>query len=405
MEVPNFSTEKIITVPSSNRINENDQEQDKEKEYSEFDLNSSQLEPTLSKHKFRRKKSNLFFFIQTKITSLFNQNNNLSSKEKFYLIILLLILSITFIIKLFIYFSCLIILFRNFSELKKSFTDLLFTKYFGLYLYFIDLFFLFIGLILLFCENFIQLGVRLKLIENIKENSLKQIILCKFLFFLSLGMVPEIIITMLKFKNKNNIILSFFRLKFENQPMIFLILVIYFLYLLINPKKEDEENKIMQIKKSLLDKKNIIMGFLDKYIFTWNNFTKENTKKIKKINKDKNKENKNEEEINNINSENSSINNSAFETLLSNKFKKKKEENSKIMLIKNYLFKEGICGNIKKYLVLGGTVYMLGPIALNGIFGYGYYVFSFTNDVGCFLFKMDLILSFVFGYFLIKLAE
>lgn len=469
MEMPNFSTEPIITLHNNRIDNEDyylsskDNEKELYKNYSELERDpNTQIEPIFYRKKFKRPESSLFVFIKQKLSSLFDPKKKLSKKEEFYLKILLIILIVNFFIKEYIFFCSLFILFRNFLSVPKFFCEFLFSRIYGMFLFLVDLIFLLIGIVLLFCENFIQLGARFTLMENVKENSLKPIILSKFLFFISLGMIPELSIAMLGFKNKNNIILSIFKMKFGNQPIVLIFIILYFLYLFNNSSEDDKKT---QIKKHFIYLKIYVMNFLDKYVFLWNDFQEE---KIKNDDKDlpsdeekkngsnkkikDNKESKEEKEnkkkqnfVGNMEKEingeenmkklmdkkgdknnkkivdeeiedeednikriinNNKKKDKGLGTLLLKEFSTdKKEENSFLGKIKNYLTLKKFSSSIKKYIVLGFVAYILVPIIINGIFEYSYYVFSFSNKLGKLFFMLDLILSFVFGYFLIKLEN
>ena len=76
----------------------------------------------------------------------------------------------------------------------------------------------------------IQFDIRYRTILTINECSLKSLILSKCFYFISLGLVPEVIFATIPFKSKKNIFLSFFKMKFLIQPYIIVITIVYLLF-------------------------------------------------------------------------------------------------------------------------------------------------------------------------------
>ena len=136
---------------------------------------------------------------------------------------------------------------------------------------------------------FCQFIIRIRTLLTINECSLKSLILSKCLYFISLGLVPEVIFATVPFKSKKNVFLSFFKMKLIIQPYIIIILIIYTLYTLF---RRNEETKKERIFNEIKEIKKIINEFVDKYIFVWNNFNEKiNIEKVKE-NKEKNDEKK-----------------------------------------------------------------------------------------------------------------
>ena len=383
--------------------------------------------------KKRRKKGTTDFFNDFLI--LFNEVfDKANLKNKFLIIIALIISFITLLIKLYMFGAMLYYLIKRIKILNSFIlTRILDKKIYSYFLSIINYIFLLFGFIILFIEMFVQFNIRNKTMLKINECSLKSLILSKCLYFVSLGLVPEVIFATVPFKSKKNVFLSFFKMKLEIQPYIIVILIIYILYTLCRRSEETKKEKIIEEIKYI---KKIINDFTDKNIFVWNNF---NEKII--IEKEKeDKENKNmikDKNIINITnnpldikrqyslptiikrkrkgSNDENENKSKYQKLLRKISEEENEEQEgakvlgfirKFNQIKNRVslfWTDNIFVRIKKYGILVIIGFFLFSPVINGIFGYGYYVFYESDVYRCF--QVELLLCFVFGFILILLTE
>ena len=383
--------------------------------------------------KKRRKKGATDFFNDFLI--LFNDAfDKANLKNKFLIIIALIISFITLLIKLYMFGAMLYYLIKRIKILHSFIlTRILDNKIYSYFLSIINYIFLLFGFIILFIEMFVQFNIRNKTMLKINECSLKSLILSKCLYFISLGLVPEVIFATVPFKSKKNVFLSFFKMKLEIQPYIIVILIIYILYTLCRRSEETKKEKIIEEIKYI---KKIINDFTDKNIFVWNNF---NEKII--IEKEKeDKENKNmikDKNIINITnnpldikrqyslptiikrkrkgSNDENENKSKYQKLLRKISEEENEEQEgakvlgfirKFNQIKNRVslfWTDNIFVRIKKYGILVIIGFFLFSPVINGIFGYGYYVFYESDIYRCF--QVELLLCFVFGFILILLTE
>ena len=383
--------------------------------------------------KKRRKKRATDFFNDFLI--LFNDAfDKANLKNKFLIIIALIISFITLLIKLYMFGAMLYYLIKRIKILHSFIlTRILDKKIYSYFLCIINYIFLLFGFIILFIEMFVQFNIRNKTMLKINECSLKSLILSKCLYFVSLGLVPEVIFATVPFKSKKNVFLSFFKMKLEIQPYITVILIIYILYTLCRRSEETKKEKIIEEIKYI---KKIINDFTDKHIFVWNNF---NEKII--IEKEKeDKENKNKIKDKNIinitnnpldikrqyslptiikrkrkGSNDENENKSKYQKLLRKISEEENEEQEgakvlgfirKFNQIKNRVslfWTDNIFVRIKKYGILVIIGFFLFSPVINGIFGYGYYVFYESDVYRCF--QVELLLCFVFGFILILLTE
>ena len=219
---------------------------------------------------------------------LFNENfYKVKSKNQFLIILALIINVITLFLKLYMYIMMLYYLVIRIKKLHSFIFDRILDKVSNSYfLYIINYFFLLIGFIILLIEMFIQFDIRYRTILTINECSLKSLILSKCFYFISLGLVPEVIFATIPFKSKKNVFLSFFKMKFLIQPYIIVITIIYILYTLCRRTEESKKERIFNEIKLI---KKIINESFDNYIFVWNNFNE-------KINDEKEKEKNNDDE-------------------------------------------------------------------------------------------------------------
>ena len=377
--------------------------------------------------------------VLNELIDLFNKEfNKAKIKNKILIIIAMIINVLTLLIKIYISFIMLFYLVKRIKILHNFIMERILDNVSNKYiLYIINYIFLVFGFIILFIEIICQFNIRTRTLLTINECSLKSLILSKCLYFISLGLVPEVIFATVPFKSKKNVFLSFFKVKFITQPYIIFIIIIYALYTICKRKEETRKDRIF---KEIKDIKKIINEFVNKYIFVWNQF---NEKIIIEKDKEKNKEKKEEDEIStssNITEEKNIINigrNNTLPNIIRRKRKdidndddnnktnyqkllrKNDEEDNgedeekkgfgiikKFKSIKNRLslfWNDNIFTRIKKYAILGIVGFFLCSPIINGIFGYGYYVFYESDVYRCF--QIELILCFVFGFILILLTD
>ena len=386
-------------------------------------------------------------FLNKYINLLFDNLKSSPINKKIIIIIALLIAIATFFIKITLYFIMIISLIKRIKKLHTFiFERILDDISYNYFYYFINYFFLIFGFIIYLIEIFCQFFIRYKTLLTINECSLKALILSKCLFFISLGLLPEVIFANIPFKSKQNIFLSFYKMKFLIQPYIILILIIYILFTLCIRSEDTKTERIFQEIKLI---KYLINDFVDKYVFVWNNFNET----IKTEDKDKDKENEDSKERDNITSESDENKNNdtkkkqtvefkkrntmvvvdrnkGFGTIIKRKRKSSLDENEdksknkkfldddeekdkkkfeffkKIWGIANKvksLWVDNIFTRIKRYIIFGIIIFILISPVINGIFGYGYYVFYESSATLCF--QIELTLCFVFGFNLILLAD
>ena len=381
-------------------------------------------------------------FIRDFLDLFFKEFDKAKIKNKILIIIALIISTFTLVIKIYIFFVMLYYLIKRIKILNSFILERILdnssNKYF---LSIINYIFLLFGFIILFIEMFCQFIIRNRTLLTINECSLKSLILSKCLYFISLGFVPEVIFATVPFKSKKNVFLSFFYIKLSTQPYILIILIIYILYTLF---RRNEETKIERIKNEIKLIKKIINEFVDKYIFVWNNFNEKTI--IEKEKEKKEKEDDDKININNISASqklsdsNNIINNQKRKSfpIIRRKRKGSKDENENKTKYQKLLGKideedeekedgqekkvigfikkinqfkkrislfwtDNIFARIKKYAILLIIAFFLCSAIINGVFGYGYYVF-YESDVHH-LFQLELILCFIFGFILILLTD
>ena len=184
----------------------------------------------------------------------------------------------------------------------------------------------------------------------------------------------------------------------------------------------------------------IINEFVDKYIFVWNNFNEKiiTEKDNRENNNEKNEDNKlsfsqNLTERNIINmkrlksqsniirkkrkgsNDENENNKTKYQKLLGKIDEEENEEGEEqkvLGFIKKFrevkkrvslFWSDNIFIRIKKYSILSIIGFFLCSPIINGVFGYGYYVFYESDVYRCF--QIELILCFVFGFILILLTE
>ena len=386
-----------------------------------FSKDNEDIEPyIITKNKRKKGTGNL---IRDFLDLFSKEFNKAKVKKKFLIIIALIISTFTLVIKLYIFFIMLYYLIKRIKILHTFILERILDnsshKYF---LCIINYIFLFFGFIILFFEMLCQFTIRNRTLLTINECSLKSLILSKCLYFISLGFVPEVIFATVPFKSKKNVFLFFFQIKLITQPYIIIILVIYTLYTLC---RRNEETKTEKIKNEIKLIKKIINDFVDKYIFVWNNFNEKTI--IEKEKKEKDKED-NKDNINNLSSsqiindsndllnKDENENKTKYQKLLGKIDEEEENEEGEGKKVLGFIKKfnqfkkrvslfwtDNIFTRIKKYVILIIIAFFLFSPVINGVFGYGYYVF-YESDVN-YHFQLELILCFIFGLILILLTD
>ena len=385
----------------------------------------------ITKNKSKKRRANFFSDFLNLFSEVFSKAN---LKNKFLIIIALLISIITLFIKLYMFGAMLYYLIKRIKILHSFImTRILDNKIYNYLLCIINYIFLLFGFVILFLEIFVQFKIRNKTMLTINECSLKSLILSKCLYFISLGLVPEVIFATVPFKSKKNVFLSFFKMKLEIQPYILVILIIYTLYTICRRSEETKKERIIEEIKNI---KKIINEFTDNNIFVWNNFIekaaiyKEEEKETKKdkifskqyatIDNDSPLNLKKQNTLPTIRrkrrgSKDENENKTKYQKLLGKIDEENNEEGegAKVLgFIKKFnqiktrvssFWTDNIFVRIKKYGILVIIGFFLCSPAINGIFGYGYYVFYESDVYRCF--QVELLLCFVFGFILILLTE
>ena len=385
----------------------------------------------ITKNKSKKRRANFFSDFFNLFSEVFSKAN---LKNKFLIIIALLISIITLFIKLYMFGAMLYYLIKRIKILHSFImTRILDNKIYNYLLCIINYIFLLYGFVILFLEIFVQFKIRNKTMLTINECSLKSLILSKCLYFISLGLVPEVIFATVPFKSKKNVFLSFFKMKLEIQPYIIVILIIYTLYTIFRRSEETKKERIIEEIKNI---KKIINEFTDNNIFVWNNFIekaaiyKEEEKETKKdkifskqyatIDNDSPLNLKKQNTLPTIRrkrrgSKDENENKTKYQKLLGKIDEENNEEGegAKILgFIRKFnqiktrvssFWTDNIFVRIKKYGILVIIGFFLCSPAINGIFGYGYYVFYESDVYRCF--QVELLLCFVFGFILILLTE
>ena len=385
----------------------------------------------ITKNKSKKRRANFFSDFLNLFSEVFSKAN---LKNKFLIIIALLISIITLFIKLYMFGAMLYYLIKRIKILHSFImARILDNKIYNYLLCIINYIFLLFGFVILFLEIFVQFKIRNKTMLTINECSLKSLILSKCLYFISLGLVPEVIFATVPFKSKKNVFLSFFKMKLEIQPYILVILIIYTLYTICRRSEETKKERIIEEIKNI---KKIINEFTDNNIFVWNNFIekaaiyKEEEKETKKdkifskqyatIDNDSPLNLKKQNTLPTIRrkrrgSKDENENKTKYQKLLGKIDEENNEEGegAKILgFIRKFnqiktrvssFWTDNILVRIKKYGILVIIGFFLCSPAINGIFGYGYYVFYESDVYRCF--QVELLLCFVFGFILILLTE
>lgn len=363
--------DKIITEEDSSSLPDNHPPDDP----TQNDASSSFEEPAkiiYTSHKTRNKTTKFFSFLtsNTKLKHLHKFTAKLKAqahnsyvsyskqnkKTQFYISLLSSITLVSFLSKLLLTYKIWSHLCNNISTLYSYILFLLNNNIYSPVLFYINLLFMFVGLLLFTSTPFIEVFVRLRFITNCKEHSLITLILNKLLFFICLGLIPEVAMTMFVFKNKKNVLIPFYICKLYFQPVLLGIIVVYgCMYI-----------KTYTTGGNVLEKANkhyLICVYLYKMLrknkaFIWNGFNVEKEEKEGKVS-------------------------GSGEAVV----------NNPIVIIK------------KKHIAISAIVAFLVSPVLNGLFGYGYYVFFYRDNVTCWLFQGDIVVTVVMGMLLIRMVE
>ena len=279
-----------------------------------------------------------------------------NQKTKFYISLLASITLLSFLSKLILTYKIWKHLFNNISTLYTYVHFLLNNNIYSPILFYINLLFLFIGLLLFTSTPFIEAFVRLRFITNTKEHSLITLILNKLLFFICLGLIPEVAMTMFEFKNKKNVLIPFYICKLYFQPVLLGFIIVYGC---IYVKTYSQGGNVFE----KANKHYLICVHLYKMLkknkkLIWNGFNVEKEEKERKVS-------------------------GSGEAVV----------NNPIVIIK------------KKHIAISAIIAFLISPVLNGFFGYGYYVFFFRDSITCWLFKGDIVFTVVMGILLIKMLD
>ena len=339
------------------------------------DASSSFEEPAkiiYTSHKTRNKATKFFSFLSssTKFKHLQRLTAKLKSqahnsylaytkqnaKTQFYISLLSTVTLLSFLSKLILTYKIWKHLFNNVSTLYAYIHFLLNNNIYSPVLFYINFLFLIIGLLLFTSTPFIEVFVRLRFITNCKEHSLITLILNKLLFFICLGLIPEVAMTMFEFKNKKNVLIPFYVCKLYFQPALLGIIIVYACAYV----------KTYAQGGNLFEKANkhyLICLYLYRMLkknkaFMWNGFNIEKEEKEGKVS-------------------------GSGEAVV----------NNPIVIIK------------KKHIAISVLVAFLISPVLNGLFGYGYYVFFFRDKLTCWLFQADVVVTVVIGILLIKMLD
>lgn len=259
------------------------------------------------------------------------------------------------IIKIKIAYHLTHFIFKNISSLFTYCLKFFPNKDVFIFIYYINYLFLVFGIIALFTEPILQIYIRVTFIASEKK-SLLYLIWGKIMYFVVLGLVPESTLLMFQFNNKNNVIIPLFIAKIYSQPILLIAFVIYGIFLLLSFKGKD-------IIINLKNHSYIYLGIIET-IARWSYF---NWKTIK--------EGDNEE---------------------LNDGKREQDEDESLIQGKSTVIK--ISAFIAFFAVL------LSPV-LNGIFGYGFFVFFYTESLTRFLFKLDIVISVIFTLLTLRLIK
>ena len=208
MELKDLKKDEIITNKPSTTNN---------------DFSEDALGPPVMKDykKERSKKTSAFqIFLYDKNRMFRDIMKKMSKKQKLFFLICIIIIILNLIIKFLISYSIGYSLYINFSNLKPFVSDVLNNKWYYLILYYINLLFLIPGFLIFSFEGLIQLIIRFYFLSNPFEKTIKILIGENLFFFICLGLIPETSMTMFNFKNKNNIIIPFFKAKLYTQPIL-----------------------------------------------------------------------------------------------------------------------------------------------------------------------------------------
>ena len=295
--------------------------------------------------------------------------NSFELKQKILVIISLIISLICFLMKGYLVHVISKELIPNIQSLREIIANLLFNSSLSLPLYHINIFFLIIGLLIFSIQPFVEIYIRFRFALNPMQSRIRGLALNKVFFFVALGLIPETSIIMFNFKNRKNVILPFFIAKLYTQPFILIFFIIYGLVLL---SRFHGKNRYERLKKHMMLYKKIVYVLTHLKMFRWNNFGREE------------EEQQGEDE----NGRSSDVTATNMSTM----------SEGNVLSMPFVEIKGRHIATIILFLML------ISPI-LNGVFGYGYYVFFFKDFYGCLVFKLDIIFSVILSVLFIKIVS
>ena len=411
----NFGLDPLITAKEDDDFEDQANLLSESQQNMEMEISSQEEStPRLITTKKINKNKNIIYKNYTKLRESFNKSKKI---KKLYISIDILVILLNFIIKGYLVILILKKSIPKLSKLKPFIKDRIFNNQsYSFFYYIIDILFLLLGILFIIIEPFNQLITRFLTLVNIKNCSLKPIILSKCFYFLSLGLIPELIILILSFKAKYNIVLAFFKYKIINQPSLIFWFIIYIIITLSCRGGKTVKEKLIE---NFMNIKDNINEFIDSYIFVWNNYNEKNVLNEEENKKEKKEQKENNllrkvktvaEPINKMMNDDENEDNTIKRTKTPNEKEKKKENTMKNLFQKlkigfEFLMKNNLFIIAKRWAIYIILASYFVPFLLNGIFDYGYYVFVEWDEFGCILFKVDIILTIIYGFFLILLCD
>ena len=301
--------------------------------------------------------------LSQKVSEFIEVFKKYSQKVQMYIVLGVIVSFISIITKLYIVVKIWMNLIPKITSLKLFIDNLLYHSIFALPLYHLNNVFLIIGLVIFSLQPFLELGVRLKFLTKPFDTKIYMLLINKIWFFVCLGLIPETSMTMFKFQNRKNFILPFFIAKIYLQPILFVSLTIYAIVLLNRFRGRNRREKL---KKHFMIYKRVFTLIINSKPLLWNNFRTEPVATQTSIRT----------------SQNTSTS-SSDDNLIQNPLIVVKKRHIAFMILFSIL---------------------LSPI-LNGVFGYGYYIFFFRDEVACLFFKIDVLISALLTVIIVKIVQ
>ena len=367
-------------IDSNNKYNEN-----KDDEYdSSFDE-----EPPEIHFESKPKKVNpgLCTFINDYLTRNVKEIQRYDQTKRTVLIISLFIIALNLLIKMIISIYIWIWFFKDKNDFKEKITNEMFDELSNfkekliIIIIFINRFSLLFGVLFFTICCFVECLNRIYFVLFSPDKSISLLVFNKIIFILSLGCFPELVIEMFNFKNQNNFIIKAFIAKLFFQPFLILFLVIYSIILIkmFYPIETREEN----IKNHIGIYITLFHSISNSELFKWNTL-----------------DNYYEDSINH--KEDRQSNSSISDSQKYSDLNDNKDNHEYIDNFYSFFFVK-----IKiKHIILFIMFFILILPFFNGIFGYGYLVFYQNNNyIRNIFFKLDILLSIIFGFSIIRLNK